>query len=46
MAAHRPQLAGLNVGKGCIRYRRPDQVNFDVVHSMLAATAARTGPVC
>ncbi len=46
MAEHRGQLADLDVGKGCIRYRRPEQVDLDVVRSMLAATAARRGAVC
>jgi uncharacterized protein YdhG (YjbR/CyaY superfamily) len=44
--AHREQLAGLDVGKGCIRYSRPAAVDFTVVRSMLAAVAARRGPVC
>ena len=46
MEAHRDRLAGLGLGKGCIRYRRPDQVEMDVVRSMLKATAATVGPVC
>ena len=44
--AHRDRLTGLSIGKGCIRYRRPEQVDIDVVRSMLAATAESTGPVC
>jgi hypothetical protein len=44
--AYRGQLAGLDVGKGCIRYRSPDAIDFSVVHSMLAAVAASRGPVC
>ena len=44
--AHRAQLAGLDVGKGCIRYRSPAVVNFTVVSSMLTAVAASRGPVC
>lgn len=44
--AHREQLAGLDVGKGCIRYRSPAAVDFTVVRSMLAAVAASRGPVC
>ena len=43
--AHRGQLAGLDVGKGCIRYRSPATVDFTVVHSMLTAIAASRGPV-
>jgi uncharacterized protein YdhG (YjbR/CyaY superfamily) len=44
--AHRGQLAGLDVGKGCIRYRSPAAVDFTVVNSMLTAVAASRGPVC
>jgi uncharacterized protein YdhG (YjbR/CyaY superfamily) len=44
--AYRGQLAGLDVGKGCIRYRSPGAVDFTVVHSMLSAVAASRGPVC
>ena len=44
--AHRSQLAGLDVGKGCIRYRGPAGVNLAVVRSMLTAVAASQGPVC
>ncbi|HEY1016042.1 MAG TPA: DUF1801 domain-containing protein [Herpetosiphonaceae bacterium] len=36
--AHREQLAGLNVGKGCIRYPRPQRMDFAVIRSMLEAT--------
>ena len=44
--AHRGQLAGLDVGKGCIRYRSPAAVDFTIVRSMLTAVAASRGPVC
>ena len=44
--AYRSQLAGLDVGKGCIRYRNPAAVDFTVVRSMLTAVAASQGPVC
>jgi uncharacterized protein YdhG (YjbR/CyaY superfamily) len=44
--AHREHLPGLNIGKGCIRYRRPAAVDLTVVQSMLTATAASRGPVC
>ncbi len=38
--AHRGQLAQLSVGKGCVRYRRPGDVDLAVVRSMLTAVAA------
>ena len=44
--AHRDRLAGLSLGKGCVRYRDPDELDWDVVASMLDATAASSGPVC
>ena len=44
--AHRSQLADLDVGKGCVRYRRPAAVDFTVVRSMLTAVAASQGRVC
>jgi uncharacterized protein YdhG (YjbR/CyaY superfamily) len=46
MAAHRDRLAGLSVGKGCIRYRRLEQMDLDVVRSILELTAATRGPIC
>jgi uncharacterized protein YdhG (YjbR/CyaY superfamily) len=46
MAAHRAQLDHLSVGKGAIRYRKPKDVDFAVVQSMLSQTADSTGPVC
>jgi uncharacterized protein YdhG (YjbR/CyaY superfamily) len=46
MAAHRDRLTGLDVGKGCIRYRRTDQVDVDVVRSILEMTASTRGPIC
>jgi uncharacterized protein YdhG (YjbR/CyaY superfamily) len=46
MAAHRDRLAGLSLGKGCIRYRRPEQLDPDVVRSILEMTVATRGPIC
>ena len=43
---YRSQLADLEVGKGCIRYRSPAAVDFTVVRSMLTAVATSQGPVC
>jgi uncharacterized protein YdhG (YjbR/CyaY superfamily) len=44
--AHRGDLAGLSLGKGCIRYRRPEQVDWNVVARMLSDTRASTDEVC
>ncbi len=43
---YRERLAHLDVGKGCIRYRKPAAVDLDLVRAMLAAVAATRGPIC
>jgi uncharacterized protein YdhG (YjbR/CyaY superfamily) len=44
--AHRAELAGLSVGKGCIRYRTPDRIAWNVVTRLLRETAASGSQVC
>jgi uncharacterized protein YdhG (YjbR/CyaY superfamily) len=46
MAAHLDRLGGLDLGKGCIRYRRPDQIDEAVVRSIVRSTVATSGPIC
>jgi uncharacterized protein YdhG (YjbR/CyaY superfamily) len=41
-----PLLAGLSVGKGCIRYPKLEKIDFAVVEKLLLATLQSTGPVC
>lgn len=40
------QLAGIDCGKGCVRYRNPSQIDFTVVRGMLRDIHARGGPMC
>jgi uncharacterized protein YdhG (YjbR/CyaY superfamily) len=40
------RLAGLSVGKGAIRFRRPEQIDPATVRALLRATADDTGPIC
>jgi uncharacterized protein YdhG (YjbR/CyaY superfamily) len=40
MAAHQEALEGLDVGKGCIRYPRPEAMDFGVIARLLADTRA------
>ncbi|MGW5109580.1 iron chaperone [Nocardia sp. NPDC004123] len=40
------QLAGQDMGKGCLRFRRPENIDFDLLRDLLQATAARPGPIC
>lgn len=45
-AAFEERLAGHDMGKGCLRFRRPDLIDFALLRALLAATAARPGKVC
>jgi len=40
------KIKGVSVGKGCIRYSKPEKIDFKVVESMLKATVESTGEVC
>jgi uncharacterized protein YdhG (YjbR/CyaY superfamily) len=46
LAPCRPLLTGLSVGKGCIRYPKPEKINFAVVEKLLMATVQSNGPIC
>ncbi len=48
MKSHADQLkgAGISHGKGCIRYSKPERVDFKVVESMLKETVESEGQVC
>lgn len=39
-------IPGVTLGKGCIRYSRPEKIDFSVVERMLKATAESEGEVC
>lgn len=40
------ELAGQNMGKGCLRFKNPDAIDFDLLRRLLRATGARPGQVC
>ena len=44
--AYRDQFPKSSIGKGCIRYRNPNRIDFDMVEEMFRKTAATSGPVC
>jgi uncharacterized protein YdhG (YjbR/CyaY superfamily) len=46
--AHRDLLKakGVSVGKGVIRYSKPERIDFKVVEMMLKATLKSTGVIC
>jgi uncharacterized protein YdhG (YjbR/CyaY superfamily) len=44
--AHIGELSGLSLGKGCVRYQRPQQVDWDVVSALLADTSTSSATIC
>jgi hypothetical protein len=48
MQAHRHLLKvkGVSLGKGCIRYSKPERIDFRVVKMMLTAAQESTGAIC
>ncbi len=46
LAVRLPLLSGLNVGKGCIRYTRPEKIDFAVIEKLLQATVNSASPIC
>ena len=43
---HRPALQGVSLGKGCIRYSKPEKINFEVVKQLLVDTVISEAEVC
>ena len=39
-------LRGLSVGKGCLRFRSPEKIDFAVVEKLLADTRRSRNRVC
>ena len=46
LQANVDRLTGFSVGKGCIRFRRPEEIDEGTVRALLAATVADRGEVC
>ena len=44
--AYRAELQGLSVGKGCIRYSKPEKVDFRVIAKLLSATRDSPEQAC
>ena len=44
--AYRGELTGLSVGKGCIRYPKPEKVDFTVITKLLKATRDSPEQAC
>lgn len=43
---YRAALKGCDIGKGCIRFRRPDRIDFEVVGSLLRRAVESPSAPC
>jgi uncharacterized protein YdhG (YjbR/CyaY superfamily) len=43
---HRSELDGLSLGKGCVRYRHPAQIDWDVVSRLVSDTRTSDDASC
>ncbi len=46
MEKYKGELKGISVGKGCIRFTKPEKIDFDVVQKMLKGTYRSKTTVC
>ncbi|MEI5008305.1 iron chaperone [Streptomyces sp. NPDC058423] len=44
--AFEERLADQDMGKGCLRFRRTERIDFDLVRDLLKAVAAAPGEIC
>lgn len=45
MDVYRDQLKGMSIGKGCIRFTKPEKVDFAIVEKLLRDTEKAEGPI-
>lgn len=46
MSTHAGELAGIDHGKGCIRFRKPEHIDFALVRRLLEATVESRDKPC
>jgi uncharacterized protein YdhG (YjbR/CyaY superfamily) len=44
--AHRDAFPASSLGKGCIRFRNPNTINFAVIEALLRETVTATDEIC
>lgn len=43
---HRESLKRLNLGRGCIRYTKPEKINYDIVKQLLVDSLQSNSAIC
>ena len=46
MLNNKEQLKGLNHGKGCIRFSKPDKIDYQLLTDLLKQTVESDSPIC
>jgi uncharacterized protein YdhG (YjbR/CyaY superfamily) len=46
MEKYKGELKGVSFGKGCIRYTKPDKIDFELIEKMLAGTYISKNIIC
>lgn len=46
MDAYRSEFPPSSIGKGCIRYRNLDKIDYGIVEALLKGTYGSKGPIC
>lgn len=46
MEKYRGELKGISVGKGCIRYTKPEKIDFTIIQKLLAGTFKSKNTIC
>jgi len=46
MLSNKDRLAGLNHGKGCIRFSNPEKIDYELISELLKQTAASDASIC
>ena len=44
--AQREALKGINLGKGCVRYTKPEKIDFDIVEKLLKESFLSDSEIC
>jgi uncharacterized protein YdhG (YjbR/CyaY superfamily) len=43
---YRDRMKGIDTGKGCIRYTKPEKIDFEIVKQLLVATVKSDAEIC
>jgi len=46
MKKYKDEFKGVSMGKGCIRFTKPDKIDYEVVQKMLKGTYESTNTIC